>query len=135
MVTACRINCEYYSTYTNTCDYTLLMYKSKGCPTNACTEYRPREARRSWNVFRNLSFPNCEGEEAMSLPTEESESRYVTADCGHEVYDGECMYEWEDMHTLCPECVEYKFNELSLEEKAALLDCEIIEINFPQSHV
>ena len=71
----------------------------------------------------------------MSLPMEAREIQYVIADCSHEVYDGECMYEWEDLHTLCPDCVECRFNELSTEEKASLLGCEIIEINFPQSHV
>ena len=133
VVTKCQRDCEYFSTYTDTCDYTLLMYESRGCPTSACTKYKPREGnRRSWNIFRaGPETSKCEEDEAMYKTSDGFESRYVIANCGHEVYDGERMYEWEDDDTLCPECVEMKFDELSILEKAALLCCESMEVNFP----
>ena len=135
MATPCKKDCEYYSKYTQTCDYTLLMYKSRGCPTSACTEYKPRTTPRSWNIFKNAAGNReyCEEKEPMKIPEppDYTETRYVLADCGHEVYDGEHMYEWDDGRTLCPECVELKFDALSIEEKAALAGCESMEIRFP----
>lgn len=54
---------------------------------------------------------------------EAPEEFYVTAGCGCEVHEGEELYEWENK-TLCPDCMEEKFNEMTLQEKAALLGCE-----------
>ena len=138
MTTKCRGDCEFYSAYTDTCDYTLLMYESRGCPTSACTKYRTRTKGRSWNTFRGAPPENAKlrGEEDAMYGPEPRDGgdfyeRYVIADCGHEVYDGECLYEWEDGRSLCPECVEGKFDGLSTAEKAALLGCEGAEVGFP----
>ena len=131
VVTKCRRDCEYFSTYTDTCDYTLLMYESRGCPISACTKYRLREkGRRSWNIFRAVPETSVCGA-GEPVASSGLESRYVMAGCGHEVYDGERMYEWEDNDTLCPECVEVKFDELSIMEKATLMCCDSTEVNFP----
>lgn len=135
MATPCKTDCEYYSKYTQTCDYTLLMFKSRGCPTSACTVYAPRTTRRSWSIFRNIAEKRefCEEKKSMKTPDvpDCTETRYVYADCGHEVYDGEYLYEWDDSRTLCPECVELKFDELSIEEKTALMGCQGTEVTFP----
>ena len=45
----CRRDCEYYSRYTENCDYSLRMYKSRGCPSDACTQYKPRCGRRRFD--------------------------------------------------------------------------------------
>lgn len=49
--------------------------------------------------------------------------RYIIAGCGHEVYEGEDVFQWEDGHTLCPDCIESKFDDMGTEEKAILLGC------------
>jgi len=138
IATKCRGDCEFYSSYTETCDYTLLMYESRGCPTSACTKYKPRSRGRPWSVFRGEpGNPILYGEgEAMYSPERldggDVCARYVAVDCGHEVYDGESIYEWEDGRSLCPECLDGKFDELSTAERAALLGCESTEVNFPK---
>ena len=139
MTTTCRRDCEFYSSYTDTCDYTLLMYQSRGCPTSACTKYKPRTCEhRSWSVFRAVpESPGRNGAGQASYDPEPPDGgdvfeRYVTADCGHEVYDGERMYEWEDAGLICPECMDGKFDELTTAEKAALLGCESTEVSFPE---
>ena len=53
--------------------------------------------------------------------------KFVFAECGHEVYEGERIYEWEP-GTLCPDCMEDRFSELSTQEKAELLGCESSEV-------
>lgn len=63
-------------------------------------------------------------------PIDPPEDRSVTADCGHEVYEGENLFEWEGGRTLCPDCMEEKFDELTLPEKAALLGCNFKEVIF-----
>ena len=138
MVTKCLKDCEFYSTYTDTCDYTLVMYESRGCPTNACTKYKPRTKTRSWNVFRAVPENRdiCGEGDAVyggesGYQDDYADCRFIVADCGHEVYDGEYMYEWEGEKTLCPECVEVKFDELCTAEKAALLCCDSTQISFP----
>ena len=50
------------------------------------------------------------------------EKYYTVADCEHEVYEGEPLFEWEGK-SICPDCMESKFNDLSVFEKAALLGC------------
>ena len=52
----------------------------------------------------------------------------VVASCGHEVYSGEHLYKWENGKILCPDCMEAKFNEQSLDERAALLGCEWVTV-------
>jgi hypothetical protein len=47
----CRRDCIYYSTYTNTCDYTLLMYHTRGCPTGACIRYKKQTKPRPWCIY------------------------------------------------------------------------------------
>ena len=46
--TVCRRDCVYFSTYTDTCDYTLMEFKARPCPATACTVYKQRTAPRSW---------------------------------------------------------------------------------------
>lgn len=58
---------------------------------------------------------------------EPADQAYLTAACGHEVYPGENMFEWEDK-TLCPDCLEDKFSELSIEEKADLMGCAYLQV-------
>ena len=59
---------------------------------------------------------------------EPSEEFYIEAGCGHEVYEGEELYEWAGGLTLCPDCMEEKFDELTLHEKAELLGCRHIVV-------
>lgn len=40
-------------------------------------------------------------------PVEPPEDYYITADCGHEVYDGEETFDW-DGKTICPDCLHNK---------------------------
>ena len=49
METKCREDCKYYSTYTKTCDYTLLMHRAKRCPASGCVKYEPRTEKSRWN--------------------------------------------------------------------------------------
>jgi len=37
----CRDDCVYYSAYTKTCDYALIMGRTRGCPRDSCVRYRP----------------------------------------------------------------------------------------------
>jgi hypothetical protein len=62
-------------------------------------------------------------------PLNPPEPECVTADCGHEVYDGEDIYSFE-RETLCPDCMEERFNELSTREKAELLGCGYRVVSF-----
>lgn len=60
-------------------------------------------------------------------PITPGEPDFITAGCGHEVYPGERMYyqsRERRARTLCPDCMEARFDALSPEEKAALLGCE-----------
>ena len=63
-------------------------------------------------------------------PIDPPEERYDIAGCGHEIYDGESPWEW-DGGTLCPECLGEKFDDLTLEEKAALLGAVPILLEQP----
>ena len=135
MVTQCREDCKYYSTYTKTCDYTLINFQSRGCPTDACTRFKEREEKRSWNPYKPVPGKTTEKreEEEMYMPeppvTPPEKDLYMYADCGHEVYEGESLFEWEDGMTLCPECMEDKLEELTLEEKAKLMGCGCVEVD------
>jgi hypothetical protein len=62
--------------------------------------------------------------------TPPEDTRYVIADCGHEVYEGEALYDRDDGGTLCPDCMEDKFAELSTAEKAELIGCESSIVSF-----
>ncbi len=127
----CRPDCRYFSTYTNTCDYTLMMYRSRGCPPDACTKYEkrtgPRAAKKSTCETENF-YTDTREENTVYVPEQSIEppddGSYMTAGCGHEVYEGEEIFEWENGATLCAECLEDRFLELSLEERAELLGCE-----------
>jgi hypothetical protein len=63
------------------------------------------------------------------------DDRYLTAGCGHEVYDGEELFEWEDGHTLCADRLSDRFDELSLAERAEFLGCEHRLVSFPKKGV
>lgn len=60
-------------------------------------------------------------------PLEPKEEPYVIANCGHEVYEGEELFEFDGV-TLCPDCMADKFEELTLHEKAALLGYTVSEV-------
>ncbi len=135
----CRPDCRFFSTYTNTCDYTLIMYRSRGCPRDACTAYEKRTGPRPWN---KVSFDpedfyfNAKEETAMYVPEPPTEpaddANYITAGCGHEIYEGDEVFEWENGTTLCGDCLEDKFLELSLAERAELLGCDHRAVAFPK---
>lgn len=59
--------------------------------------------------------------------TDPPEDFYVEADCGHEVYEGETLYTWDD-ETLCPDCMRDKIDEMELYELAALLGCDFTTV-------
>jgi hypothetical protein len=125
-------DCKYYSMYTDTCDFTLINYRRRPCPVQNCTEYETREATRTWmRYFPVVSWRGGE-EKVMSLvyppvpspPLEPPEDGFIIADCGHEVYDGERMYELPGGDMLCPDCVEDRFLDMTTYDKARLLGCE-----------
>jgi hypothetical protein len=58
--------------------------------------------------------------------------RYMTADCGHEVYNGEDLFEWEGA-TFCSDCIEDKLRDMTLLERAELLGCEHTVVNIPET--
>jgi len=41
-----RTDCQYYSNYTNTCDYTLIMYELRKCSIEQCTKYKKKDKDR-----------------------------------------------------------------------------------------
>jgi hypothetical protein len=134
----CRPDCRYYSSYTTTCDYSLIMYHSRGCPRDACTRYIPRVSARplprvQYEPEDGLFYKGKE-EKSMLMPepplSPPEDDRYLTAGCGHEVYDGEDLFEWENGQTLCSDCLSDRFNDMSLVERAELLGCEHQTINF-----
>lgn len=55
--------------------------------------------------------------------TDPPEDFYVTAACGHEIYEGETLFEFEG-NTYCPDCFREKIDDMELEELAAFLGCE-----------
>ena len=62
--------------------------------------------------------------ESSLTPPEEF---YISADCGHEVYDGEVMIKWPDVRrvkTLCPDCFRDKLGEMSTQELAVHFGCD-----------
>lgn len=107
-----RRDCRYFSTYTETCDFTLLNYRARQCPAENCREYKKREERRPWQIF------------VQRRPPVSPEERFEIADCGHEVYSGESIFSDENGRRLCPDCVDDMFRRLSTGEKACLLGLE-----------
>ena len=105
-------DCRYYSTYTDTCDFTLINSRARPCPAKNCTEYAPREERRTWQLF------------TQRRPLNAACTRFIIADCGHEVYSGEHAYTGKDEKSLCPDCVESAFRCLTTEQKAYALGYE-----------
>jgi len=55
----------------------------------------------------------------QDTPAEPRES-YVVADCGHEVYLYEYLYQW-DGKTYCPDCMRDEINDLPLNELLELM--------------
>lgn len=54
---------------------------------------------------------------------------YITADCGHEVFEGENMYLLDDIRYkykrwVCPDCFKDELDRMSLEEFADILGVE-----------
>ena len=67
----------------------------------------------------------------MTLDYEHSdppENYFVMADCGHEVYDGENLYLWNEK-TLCPDCMKDKVGEIPLSEIAVFLGAKIEHVS------
>lgn len=76
-------------------------------------------------------------EPRLELP----EPFFIVADCGHEVYDGENLFEWPDYINgkwryshICPDCFTAKFNEIPLDELARILSLNFREIHKPGTH-
>ena len=134
MVNACqKRDCEFYSVFTETCDFTLINSRRRPCPIEGCTEYRERAERRPWMKF--WPFAAKTGEGSMEVPErglEPPEPRCVVAACGHDVYDGEYFYVWSDGETMCPDCLEDRFDALTTLEKASLCGCEASPVNFSE---
>ena len=103
--TQCRRDCMFFSTYTESCDFTLINYYARPCPANACTQYKRREVQRTWQIFTGRNPRN---------------ERCITADCGHEVYVGDGYFE-RGGKTACGDCVEAELEVLAIEEKARVL--------------
>jgi len=103
--TVCRRDCVYFSTYTNTCDYSLMEIKPS--PSRAaCTVYKRRVAAKSWQE-RSGAGRFGGGD--------------MTADCGHGITEGEEYYANDSNETICAECVERELNRLETNEKAELI--------------
>ena len=131
-----RRDCEYYSTMTETCDYTLINSRKRPCPIDGCTEYRQREFKRTWMRFWAFAKENDKKKEDEKVyiperPAAPREPYSVVAACGHEVYEGEYIYEWDDGETVCPDCFEDRFADLSAREKAALCGFEASLVRRP----
>lgn len=115
METKCeRKDCRYFSTYTKTCDFTLLTYRTRQCPAKNCIEFKSRDEQRTWQKF------------VQRIP-EQAGERFIIAGCGHEVYRGERTYSEVDGKTLCPDCVEDNFRRLTVDEKARAIGYELSE--------
>lgn len=133
----CRDDCVYYSAYTKTCDYALIMGRTRGCPRDSCVRYRPageggkKTARALFDdegyVRPVLDRPGRRPEPPVEPP---EAARYITAGCGHEVYEGEELYESEE-GTLCRECLEDLIRQMPLRELAELVGCACLEVAFP----
>ncbi len=56
------------------------------------------------------------------------EDVYITADCGHEVYEGETYVFWKNARgvtvSLCPDCFWDRVRELTIQEAATLFGCD-----------
>ena len=73
----------------------------------------------------------CKSMHMPEPPVEPAENdAYITAGCGHEIYEGEEVFEWENGATLCSDCLEDRFFEMSLSERAELLGCEHRAVSF-----
>lgn len=139
MPTACRSDCVYYSTYTKTCDYTLIMYRTRGCPRDKCIHYRPATEKEGKKTVRAFVADEADyrpyferPERRAEPPLEPPESaRYITAGCGHEVYEGEEMFQSDEEGTLCRDCMEEFIRAMPLKELAELVGCECVEVIFP----
>ena len=108
-----RTDCRYFSVFTETCDFTLINSRARQCPAKNCAEYIKREDRRAWQQFVQRGFTGVE------------KTRFIIADCGHEVYAGERTYMDESGKKLCPDCVEDSFRTLTTDQKAYVLGYEL----------
>ncbi|MDR0916622.1 MAG: hypothetical protein LBN02_05475 [Oscillospiraceae bacterium] len=119
-------DCDYYSTFTDTCDYMLLNFRRRPCAIDDCTEYREREKTHTWMRFWPVvskTAPAVPIHAVPEPPLEPPEPHYVVAQCGHEVYDGEYIFTLPSGETLCPDCFDEMANELCALEKARLMGC------------
>lgn len=55
------------------------------------------------------------------------EDFYMIADCGHEVYEGEHLIEWQGKQ-ICPDCFKEDILDLPVWELAALLGASSVEV-------
>jgi len=137
--TACKSDCVYYSTYTKTCDFTLIMYRTRGCPRDRCIHYRPatdkegKKTLRAYSAEEGYYRPNFERPPRRAEPSLEppETARYITAGCGHEVYEGEELFESDQEGTFCRECVEEMIREMPVKELAELAGFACVEVIFP----
>ena len=54
----------------------------------------------------------------------------VLADCQHEVYEGERLFDWEG-HWICGDCLKDKVAALSIEELADAFGCSSYTVTEP----
>ena len=59
------------------------------------------------------------------------EDFYVMADCGHEVYEGESLYEWCGKY-YCADCFKEEINDLEAVELASLVGSEVQRVANPR---
>jgi hypothetical protein len=46
----CKPDCLYWSKFTETCDYSLTVGHSRGCPRDACIRYEPKKGHRRHEI-------------------------------------------------------------------------------------
>jgi hypothetical protein len=65
-------------------------------------------------------------------PITPPEDKYITAGCGHDVSEGELLIDWtgKKVTSICLECLNDKWDELSPWEKADLFGCEYRTVTF-----
>lgn len=61
------------------------------------------------------------------LPVDPPEEKYITADCGCDVYDGERLFTLEGKK-ICPDCMKDMIHRMSLEKLAYLIGADIEEV-------
>jgi hypothetical protein len=115
------------------------MYRTRGCSRDKCIHYRPASEKEGRKMVRSFEEGEVYSRPYFERPVKKAEpaleppdtARYITAGCGHEVYEGEELFESEEEGTLCRECMEELVGEIPIRELAELLGCACVEVMFP----